>query len=219
MKIGTDSLLLGAWASIDNSPNSILDIGTGCGILALQMAQSSRANTIDAIEPDADSYEQAVGNFENSPWADRLFCYHCTLQEFLQEPEELYDVVISNPPFYDSAFTSPNLKRANARHTGSLSFESLVEAMDVLLSKNGIFNLILPYPEEEKFIAIAASQNIFPHKICRVKDRTDSPTKRSLLALGFEEKIPIISQLELKNDTGGYCNDFKNLTGEFYMEL
>ena len=88
MKIGTDGVLLGAWAPIHNHPFSVLDIGTGTGIIALMLAQRSTAQQIDALEIDEAAYEQATDNFENSPWNDRLFCFHAGLDEFIEEPEE-----------------------------------------------------------------------------------------------------------------------------------
>ncbi|MEO8774064.1 MAG: methyltransferase, partial [Gelidibacter sp.] len=106
MKIGTDSVLLGAWTSLDSNPYSILDIGAGTGVLALMLAQRSGAELIDAIEIDDAAYEQCVDNFETSPWGDRLFCYHASLEEFVDElsadetgNDEKYDLIISNPPF------------------------------------------------------------------------------------------------------------------------
>lgn len=219
MKVSTDSLLLGAWTPLGHGPNSILDIGTGCGILALQMAQRSDALILDAIEPDADSYGQAVGNFENSPWRDRLFCYHCSLRDFMEEPEDQYDLIISNPPFYTTGVVSPNAPRAKARHTGSLDFESILKAARIFLAENGMISLILPFPEENGFIALAKSHGLFPYKICRVNDRSDSPIKRSMLTFGFEERNPTVSRLTLKNATGEYSTGFKNLLREFYLEF
>jgi tRNA1Val (adenine37-N6)-methyltransferase len=100
MKIGTDGVLLGAWTPIENNPISILDIGTGTGVIALMLSQRSTAEQIDALEIDSAAYEQAVDNFENSPWSDRLFCFHAGLDEFVEEPEDEYDLIVSNPPFY-----------------------------------------------------------------------------------------------------------------------
>jgi tRNA1Val (adenine37-N6)-methyltransferase len=96
MKVGTDGVLLGAWTPIENNPFSILDIGTGTGIIALMLAQRSNAEQIDALEIDEEAYEQSVDNF-NSPWGDRLFCFHAGLDEFVEEPEDEYDLIISNP--------------------------------------------------------------------------------------------------------------------------
>jgi len=104
MKIGTDGVLLGAWVSLQHE-FSVLDIGTGTGILSLMMAQRSNAELIDAIEIDGPAFEQAVQNFENSPWGDRLFCYHASLQEFADEIDDSYELIISNPPFYTDQHT------------------------------------------------------------------------------------------------------------------
>lgn len=99
MKIGTDAVLLGAWAPIEHQPLSILDIGAGTGVLSLMLAQRCDAMTIDAIEIDDNAYEQCVENFENSPWSDLLFCYHASLEEFTEEIEETFDLIVCNPPF------------------------------------------------------------------------------------------------------------------------
>ena len=120
MKIGTDGVLLGAWATLFHSPTSVLDIGTGTGIIALQLAQRSDAELIDAIEIEGNAYEQAVDNFEDSPWGDRLFCYHTSLEEFANEIDETYDLIVSNPPFYRDDFLSNNKARNKARSTTSL---------------------------------------------------------------------------------------------------
>ena len=107
MKVGTDGVLLGAWVDINTNTKSILDIGTGTGIIALMAAQRSNVQTIDALEIDDEAYEQAVDNFENSDWGDRLFCYHASFQEFVSEIDEQYDLLISNPPFC-LLYTSPS---------------------------------------------------------------------------------------------------------------
>ena len=122
MKVGTDAVLLGAWSALDHMPNTILDIGSGTGILALIMAQRSTAELIDALEIDADAYEQCVYNFETSDWGDRLFCYHASLDEFVGEIEDTYDLIISNPPFYTDHFKSRNEARNKARFEDALPF-------------------------------------------------------------------------------------------------
>ena len=124
MKIGTDGVLLGAWTTPHNA-SSILDIGTGTGLIALMLAQKSASENIDALEIEGDAYEQAVENFENSPWADRLFCYHASLLEFAKEIDEQYDLIVSNPPFYEDAYHSTDSKRNQARFASSLPFEHL----------------------------------------------------------------------------------------------
>ena len=104
MKIGTDGVLLGAWVDVPEHINSILDIGTGTGLIALQLAQRSDAEIIDALEIEPQAFEQAVENFENSPWSDRLFCYHASFQNFVSEIDDKYDLIVSNPPFFNDTF-------------------------------------------------------------------------------------------------------------------
>ena len=145
MKVGTDGVLLGAWAPIIQQPYSILDIGTGTGIIALMLAQRSNAAQIDALEIDEKTYEQATNNFENSPWNDRLFCFHAGLDEFMEEPEDEYDLIVSNPPFYAEDYKTNDDQRDLARFQDALPFEDLIEAADLLLSENGIFAVIIPF--------------------------------------------------------------------------
>ena len=147
MKVGTDGVLLGAWCPIDNNPFSVLDIGAGTGILSLMLAQRSNASQIDAIEIDEDAFEQCVDNFESSPWSDKLFCFHAGLDEFMEEPEDEYDLIISNPPFYTEDYKTENEQRDLARFSDALPFEDLVEATHLLLSENGIFAVIIPFKE------------------------------------------------------------------------
>src|SRR5690606_7529498 len=156
MKIGTDGILLGAWVDLKN-PYSILDIGAGTGVIGLMMAQRSNAELIDAIEIDDDAYEQCVDNFENSPWNDRLFCYHASLDEFAEEmqDEEKYDLIISNPPFYTEDFKGSDEVRNQARFADAIPFEDLVENVALLLAEKGQFAVIIPFSEEEKFLELA----------------------------------------------------------------
>ena len=136
MKIGTDAVLLGAWVNLENNPFSVLDIGAGTGILSLMLAQRSYAELIDALEIDDNAYEQCVGNFEQSPWGDRLFCYHASLQQFTEEIEDKYDLIISNPPFYSENYKTDNTQRDLARFTDALPFEHLLYGTAKLLAVN-----------------------------------------------------------------------------------
>jgi len=156
MKIGTDGVLLGAWTSLDSHPTSILDIGAGTGVIALQLAQRSMAQTIDAIELDSDAYEQCVENFEASAWGDRLFCYHASFEEFYFEIDETYDLIVTNPPFYSEDVDSGNSSRNLARQSQSLPYEELVSGVGKLLSEKGNFATIIPFKNEEEFMQKAA---------------------------------------------------------------
>lgn len=220
MKIGTDGVLLGAWAPIHNFPFSILDIGTGTGIISLMIAQRSNAKQIDALEIDENAYEQAVENFENSPWSDRLFCFHAGLDEFMDEPEDEYDLIVSNPPFYTEDYRSGDEQRDLARFSDALPFEDLVEAADLLLSENGIFAVIIPYKEEEKFIALAKDFDLFPTQITRVKGTPESEIKRSLLAFSRNsiEDFPV-DELVIETSRHIYTEEYISLTKDFYLKM
>ena len=220
MKIGTDGVLLGAWTPIENNPYSVLDIGTGTGIIALMLAQRSSANQIDALEIDEKAYEQATDNFENSPWNDRLFCFHAGLDEFIEEPEDEYDLIVSNPPFYTEDYKSENEQRDLARFTDAMPFEDLIEAAALLLSENGIFSVILPFKEEENFLVLAKEYELFPIKITRVKGTPNSEIKRSLLAFS-RYNVPSFPLDELIIETARhiYTPEYIELTKGFYLKM
>lgn len=220
MKIGTDGVLIGAWCPIDNNPFSVLDIGAGTGILSLMLAQRSNAKQIDSIEIDEDAYEQCVENFENSPWSDRLFCFHAGLDEFIDEPEDEYDIIISNPPFYSENYKTDDSQRDLARFQDALPFEDLIEAADLLLSENGIFAVIIPYKEEEKFIDLCAEVELYPVKVTRVKGTPTTEIKRSLLAFKRYE-LPVLEADELVVEISRheYTDDYINLTKDFYLKM
>lgn len=220
MKIGTDSVLLGAWCPINNNPFSVLDIGAGTGVLSLMLAQRSHAEQIDALEIDEDAYEQCVENFEASPWSDRLFCFHAGLDEFVEEPEDEYDIIISNPPFYSEDYKTDNSQRDLARFQDAMPFEELVEAADLLLSENGIFAVIIPYKEEERFIDLCAEVELFPVKVTRVKGSHTTPIVRSLLAFKrYELSVLTAEELVIEINRHEYTDDYINLTKDFYLKM
>jgi tRNA1Val (adenine37-N6)-methyltransferase len=220
MKIGTDGVLLGAWTPIENNPFSILDVGTGTGVIALMLAQRSHAEQIDALEIDEEAYEQSVDNFENSPWSDRLFCFHAGLDEFVEEPEDEYDLIVSNPPFYTDEYKSENEQRDLARFADAMPFEDLIEAADLLLSENGIFAVIIPFKEEETFLALAAAFELYPLKITRVKGTPTTEIKRSLLAFSRNEKIDFpIDELIIETSRHIYTSEYIELTKDFYLKM
>ncbi|MFD1094283.1 tRNA1(Val) (adenine(37)-N6)-methyltransferase [Salegentibacter chungangensis] len=221
MKIGTDGVLLGAWAPIKDSAFSILDIGAGTGVLALMMAQRSSAELIDALEIDENAYEQAVENFEASDWGDRLFCYHAAFDEFVEEmeEEEKYDLIVSNPPFYSAEYTSGDAERDQARFAEALPFNELLDGVSRLLSPEGNFCVIIPFTEEENFLKLAEQSGLFPQKITRVKGNKESKIKRSLMSLGFEKTGPETDELIIEISRHNYTEEYRNLVSPFYLKL
>ena len=230
MKIGTDGVLLGAWTNVDDYPDSILDIGTGTGVIALMLAQRSDAQTIDALELDDKAFEQAAENFENSVWGDRLFCYHAHLYEFATEIDDTYDIIACNPPFYESNVSEDSKKlirsrsqqdgasaesRENARFEDAMPFDLLVGAVAKLLSKNGRFSLILPYEREEGFISLCAQANLRPSRITRVKGTETSAIKRSLMEFQF---FKLESGLNKGGEMGGTFCESEIITDQLIIE-
>lgn len=222
MKVGTDAVLLGAWCSLDNYPDTILDVGSGTGIIALMLAQRSNASGIDAIEIDELAYEQSVENFERSDWGDRLFCYHGTFEDLvedLQEEEETYDLIVSNPPFYTDNFQSEDDARNKARFTTSLEFSQLIQGAASILSNQGTFAVIIPFKEEALFIETANKSELYLNRVCHVKGTPETPIKRSLLEFSFEETPLKQEELVIETARHQYTEAYINLTKDFYLKM
>jgi tRNA1Val (adenine37-N6)-methyltransferase len=222
MKVGTDAVLLGAWVSVENEPESILDIGAGTGIISLMMAQRTAAFTIDGVEVEENAYEQCMENFEQSDWGDRLFCYHAAFEGFveeMEEEEEKYDLIISNPPFYSDEFETDNKARNKARFTSSLSFDNLIIGAAKLLDDDGSFSVIIPYKEEKSFVQMAKTQKLLLNKVCRVKGNPTSEIKRSLLTFSFNDSTIEEEELIIELGRHLYTNDYINLTKDFYLKM
>ena len=220
MKIGTDAVLLGAWCPTDNNPKTILDIGAGTGILALMLAQRTNASQIDALEIDENAYEECVENFENALWNDRLYCYHAGLDEFADDPEDEYDIIVCNPPFYTENFKSKDAARDLARFQDAMPFEDLVEAADLLLSEDGIFAVVIPFKEEDRFIKLCAEIELYPIKATRVRGTHTSEIVRSLLAFKrFEIPIVVANELVVEINRHEYTDEYIALTKDFYLKM
>ncbi len=219
MKIGTDGVLLGAWTPLDSIPNSILDIGSGTGIIALMLAQRSNAQEIDAIEIEPNAYEQCVENFESSPWADRLFCYHASLKIFVKEVEDLYDLIISNPPFYNEEVSSGDVPRDMARQSRGLPFNELVNSVSKLLSPNGIFATVIPFKEEALFVNLAEEVGLHLQKVTRVKGTANAEIKRSMLTFSFHKSVVEEDELVIEQKRHVYTPSYVALTKNFYLKM
>jgi len=220
MKIGTDAVLLGAWTKIPETAQRILDVGAGTGILALQMAQRSFAETIDAVEIDPGAFEECVDNFENSPWGDRLYCYHSDFHSFAEEMDETYDLIISNPPFFEVSENLSTKGRSTARSQTDLNFENLVLGVNQLLHQEGTFSVIVPYVASEGFMKIAAKFDLYPNQILNVRGHSSSPLKRSLINFRRNKEETIIqNELIIELERHRYTQDYIDLVKDFYLKM
>ncbi|MCH4896180.1 methyltransferase domain-containing protein [Marinilabiliaceae bacterium JC040] len=217
MKVGTDGVLLGAWANINNSEN-ILDIGTGTGLIAIMCAQRNNSAKIDAIEIDTDTYNQAVYNINECKWSKRISIYNISLQNF--STKKNYDCIISNPPFFNNSTKNQTKKKCLARHTDSLKFSDIISFSINHLSPKGKLCIILPPIEAENFIDEALNKNLFLNKIIRIKPNKSKNPKRIMFELSFIEKDIQDDFLTIETDTRHiYTNDYQNLTKDFYLKM
>ncbi len=218
MKVGTDAVLLGSWANI-GSAESILDIGTGSGVIALMLAQRSEAQ-IDAIDIDPASVEQAQSNISTSKWEGRITLSNKSLQEFCRDHPKKFNLVVTNPPFFSNALKSPEDKRNIARHNDKLSFDELIYGVKQLLDHNGRFCLILPENESHVFKDKAIINGLFPLRTLNIYSKKGRAVKRVLYEYCFQRQPSIeAGDLIIRNDDDSFADAYKNLTKDFYLEF
>lgn len=216
MKVGTDGVLLGAWADIANA-NRILDIGTGTGVIALMLAQRNATALIDAIEIDTPSAKQAELNAEKSPWHGRVSIINKSFQDFVAESSHKYDLIVSNPPYFDQSLKSPFEHRTLTRHNDTLPYDELLKGIASLLAVNGKFCGVFPYTEGNVFVAKAASYGLFCNKRLNIQSKPNRNTLRMLIQLEMEKKPIEESTLCIHNSEGNYTDEYKQLTADFYL--
>ncbi len=223
-KLGTDSLVLGAWAGREEAMN-ILDIGTGTGVLALMMAQKHPEALVDALEPDELSAEEADQNFEASPWAYRLTCYRQRLQDFAREETLHYDLIISNPPYFDPIVTDkgnngqwPQKRRKDARTTEALSFTELLEGVGRLLVSYGSFFVVLPLEQEASFLMLAGEHHFFLAKRLLLSHQYGQNPVRVLLEWKkTETTVTVEETLAIWEKEGVRTKEYLSLTADFHL--
>ena len=227
MKVGTDAVLLACVVGdhtrhstplhpYTSTPNNLLDIGTGCGVIALMMAQLFPHATIDAMDIDQESVAQADANFRRSDWADRLHAHHCDIQRW--EPGRRYDLIVSNPPYFSNSLRSPSDSRNRARHDDSLPTSELLAAVSRLLADDGTFWCILPSPAAEKLLSEAASSGLH----CRQKVEVSSHEGGEPIRTIFELTRHVPSPSEpirqhLREPDGTRSPWHKTISQEFYL--
>ena len=214
MKVGTDGVLLGAWTNCADV-KTILDVGTGSGLIALMLAQRSDA-TITAIDVDEKACQQARINFKASPFCNRLQIEHTTLQDFY--PAIKYDLIVSNPPYFVNSLQSPDVQRTKARHTGTLPFNDLIRKSAELLNEDGRISLILPANAWDEIQALAHENNLYPIRKTLVSPSKDASPKRVLLEFSKKQKNIEESAFYLEESRGVRSEAYQSLTEDYYLE-
>lgn len=215
MKVSTDGILLGAWANLCGA-NSLLDIGTGTGLLALMCKQRKPTLTITAVEIDHNAYKQASQNIARSPWPN-ITLKHQTIQRFNSDAP--FDVIISNPPYFNHSLKGDNTARNMARHTDSLSFEELITAFKRLSHSQSRFNLILPSAEGIIFTELASKNGLYLNAHCQIKTTPNKPISRSLMTFSYQPTQTNHSILCIRELNNAYTADYIALCKAFYLKM
>ncbi len=219
MKVGTDGVLLGAWADVANA-HKMLDIGTGTGVIAIMLAQRQETAQIHAVEVEENAYQQALANMAATPWASRLQLFHTSIQDFAKVQEGDYDLMVSNPPFFSGGTFSDKQDRNSVRHTVKLPHGDLLQAVRRLLSKEGRFCVILPYIEGLRFQEMADFYQLHCTKVTEVFPKADKPVERLLMQFEKQarplEKDQLIIQYEGSNH---WTEAYIELTKAFYLNM
>lgn len=213
MKVGTDGVLLGAWADCSTAKR-VLDIGTGTGVIALMIAQRSDAERVVGIDIDAAAAECAAANFAASPWSDTLEAMQISAQEFTGEK---FDLILSNPPYFVDSLLCPDSQRTTARHTTELTFEQLDKAVCRLMSSNGKFALILPTEQMERYIGLTSLNLV---RRCDVHPVEGGAVKRVMAEFVFEPQDVVTESIAIERGRrGDYTEQYVTLTKDFYLKF
>lgn len=224
MKVGTDGVLLGAWCPLPSQkPHRVrvLDIGVGSGLIALMIAQRLHLRgdmfSVLGIDIDRDAVEQSHINFQQSPWADSLTNQACRLQDM--PAEQAFDLIVSNPPYFQDSLKNPNAQRATARHTDTLSYTELIQHAARLLNTNGTLALVLPFEAKEDILALAEAHALYPTHITHVHSKPGKPAKRLLIAFSpiSYTQYPIPQTMYIESKKSPRSEEYKELTTDFYL--
>jgi tRNA1Val (adenine37-N6)-methyltransferase len=214
MKVGTDGVLLGAWFDYKEN-GSVLDIGTGTGLIALMAAQRG-ADSVVAVEIDEKAARQAAENVASSKWKDIVTVVHSDIACF--SDDKRFDAVVCNPPFFRDSLRSPDFVRSQARHNDTLSYEKLAEMANSLLSDSGLFSLVLPYDMADTFISVAAKNGLYLCKRTNVVTRKGNLPKRVLLSLCKQVKVCVTDELVMFDELNNETSEYISIVRDFYLK-
>jgi tRNA1Val (adenine37-N6)-methyltransferase len=214
MKVGTDGVLLGAWVDIRDAHN-ILDIGTGSGVIALMLAQrTSGAANIESVEIEKDAADQAAENFRTSPWPSKVSVQQVAIQNYF--PPVRFDLIVSNPPYFNKSLKPPDETRHQVRHTALLPYDELLKAAARLLSPAGRLSLILPYQEAITFVELAERYELFCTRRYHFRTRIEKAVERTLLEFCSIREPVDEGELLLYDKGVEWSATYRNLVSDFY---
>lgn len=216
MKVSTEACILGAY-SYSNAPKNILDIGSGTGLLALMLAQRYSESKITTVEIEKSAFLQAQDNIKNSIFSEQIICIHQSIQEFSKQMDGKYDMVISNPPFYENHLLSGNQEQDKALHQETLNFKEIVNIVKKHLEPKGVFWLILPPYQMEQFIDLAQASQLYLNHELKVFHSPKHPLFRKICLFTLDEMECSQGVLYIKNEQENYTENFKNLLKDFYL--
>lgn len=217
MKVGTDGVLLGAWAETSDA-SAILDIGTGTGLVAIMLAQRANA-TIDAIDIDKDACIQASENISSSPWKDKITVHHSSLQQYAVDAQKTYDLIVTNPPYFGNSLKTPDEQRNLARHNDSLSITDILQGVNKLLSPQGRFIIILPYIEAQLFIVEASMYHLYCNRKLVIKTLPTKKPVRIIMEFGKTREKLVEDMLSIHGSSTEYTEEYINLTKDYYLNF
>lgn len=219
MKVGTDAVLLGSWIQ-PNGSTHILDIGTGTGVIALMLAQKTNASIV-GIDIDVSATQQAQENVNESKFKNSITLFNTSFQDYVKTISLKFQLIVSNPPFFEQSLKSSDEKRSNARHADVLPFDELLEGVIKVLDESGKFCLILPTLEADKFRNMAQKKGLYLSKLLRVKSRVDKDTdKRHLMQFEFKPTEFSEETIAIEEDQRhSYTQAYKELTKAYYLNF
>ncbi|EJD6043669.1 methyltransferase [Providencia rettgeri] len=217
MKVGTDGVLLGAWAPV-KGVRAALDIGSGSGLIALMLAQRNPTLRVDAVELDHEAAAQAQENFNESPWAERLHIINQDIITYSQHSQTQYDLIVSNPPYFEPAVACRDKKRDQARYTCALTHDVLLKSAKSCLAPHGLFCLVLPYEVGERLQDMAGKSGWFTAFRVDISDKPKTGYHRMLLGIQLQEASVQQTSLALKNENNEYTEAFRKLIQPFYLK-
>lgn len=218
MRVGTDAVLFAQWVDVASSDNA-LDIGTGSGIIPLILAQKG-VGSVDAVELDSDSYEEANLNFNISVYSDRLSVVQNDVRDYAANNEKKYDLIVSNPPFYASDVKPIKEKKVMARHVSTLSFKDLLVAAKKMMKEDARFALVLPFYESRLFIKEAESLGFYLQKEFLISPIEGKEPNRVNMQFVLNEVESVETVLfTIRNKDYSYTDEYKEFLKDFYLDF